>query len=419
MSLFRRNKKGNIPENTASEDKSKDSVTLYTATGNVDAVKDSLLHQFAEMTREVAALPNPDASFCLSLHLHNNAIVILSIISDHKYVSEQIAGMTDFFAQANCRNTELHHSVLNQIRVFNCIIGCFYEYDDEASAADVLDLLYGAAKTINALVLTKRMELFNHEHKLVLSIEGQTDLDTYTPIANADLLDGGAEETDADRMRRERSMAVLQEKGIPHLPGLHAAVKESEARIRSAAEIVDRLLAMFAVCVYCEARSNGGSLEEPHKYLKRIDEILTGNLKSCLTPEETAFLNVKNPDGLMYARFGWRYECCHVLMWVLGLTDELGYPDKICNVSDMAAILWNVKSANDLFDNAKARQAEDILDAADLVLRYDWACVDARIHKEQSPAGLNGEVVYEWHYAFNWLTGANNNADWDRVSVDT
>jgi len=32
---------------------------------------------------------------------------------------------------------------------------------------------------------------------------------------------------------------------------------------------------------------------------------------------------------------------------------------------------------------------------------------------------LDGEVAVEWHYAFNWLVGANGDAGWDDISPDT
>jgi hypothetical protein len=34
-----------------------------------------------------------------------------------------------------------------------------------------------------------------------------------------------------------------------------------------------------------------------------------------------------------------------------------------------------------------------------------WAVAEARLHNEESPAGLESGVVYERHYTFNWLIG--------------
>ena len=62
---------------------------------------------------------------------------------------------------------------------------------------------------------------------------------------------------------------------------------------------------------------------------------------------------------------------------------------------------------------------KEILDEADLTLRYDWACVDARIHGQKAPTGIDGGIVIERHYAFNWIIGANNGADWDHIQPNT
>jgi hypothetical protein len=65
----------------------------------------------------------------------------------------------------------------------------------------------------------------------------------------------------------------------------------------------------------------------------------------------------------------------------------------------------------------KLREIEEILDQADLIYRYDWACVDARLKQQQAPANLNSSVVVERHGALNWLIQADS--DWDYPDVST
>lgn len=52
-------------------------------------------------------------------------------------------------------------------------------------------------------------------------------------------------------------------------------------------------------------------------------------------------------------------------------------------------------------------------------MRYDWACVDARVKGEETPVSLDGGVVMERHYAFNWLIGAGDGAEWDEIQPTT
>jgi hypothetical protein len=330
--------------------------------------------------------------------------------------------MRNFFAQVpvSCENQNVRESVLRQIQVFNCMAGSTFELDDNEDRTNyIINSMLAAAGEINALVLMPDMRLFSAEGKLVYSSEGKSDFEEYTPIANADFLDSRFEESPADIARRARSIAVLEEKGIPYLPQLYVAVPEAEAKPRSAEEIAKRLLAMFGVCVYSEARGGGEKWKGAQKYLHKIDELLGGGLDAALTPLEKAYLAEKKPAQQDLANFSWRYECCHVLLWALGIYEELGWPEKICDVSRMSKLIWNLEGLADLLERAKMRSQEELLDAADLILRCDWACVDARINGREAPAGMDGGVAMEWHRATEWLVGGCEGADWDEVRTDT
>ena len=395
-------------------------ITLYTLIGDVGRVKKTLADKFSEMAEKVADSVNENGVESFVIRLKDDSDISLNINSNQSFIEQHIPGMYNFFAQINCENKNLHQGVLKQIQVFNCVVGAAFELsDDENRTHYIIDTMLAAAKDLNALLLMPDMRLFSSEGKLVFSAEGKSDFDEYAPIGNADFIDSRVKETEADAARKQRSIAVLEEKGIPYIPHLRAAVMESEAKPRTPEEIARRLLAMFGVCVYCEVRGGGQAWEETQKYLNKINEILGGELDSALTPEEKAFLAVKEPEQRDLAKFGWRYECCHVLMWALGIIDELGYPKQLCDVSAMGGIIWRLSSLAQFLESAKPRANDEILDAADLILRYDWACVDARINGRENPAELHDGVVVEWHYALNWLIGANENADWDDIKAHT
>ena len=395
-------------------------ITLYTAIGKFDRVKQALIGQFANMTQEIKHLGDGKGVESFSICLKDGSEIKIDINTGKDFIEQHVHGMYNFFAQVKCENRELHQGVLNQIRVFNCVVGSTFELDKNEDRTNfIINTMFAAANDFNGIVLMPDMRLFNGNGEVIFSTEGCGDFEKYTPMGNADFIDTSAEETQSDADRKGRSIAILAEKGIPYIPHLRATVMESEARIRSSKEIARRLFAMFGVCVYCESRSSGQDWEETQKYLRRIDEILEGGLGDSLTPDERAFLAVKAPDRADLAKFGWRYECCHVLMWALGIIDDLGYPDNICNVSSMGGFIWKQESLSGFLGGVKPRGSGEILDAADLVLRYDWACVDARIKGGESPAGLNEEVVVEWHYALNWLIGANEDAGWDDIQVNT
>lgn len=43
----------------------------------------------------------------------------------------------------------------------------------------------------------------------------------------------------------------------------------------------------------------------------------------------------------------------------------------------------------------KLKSIDEILDEADLIYRYNWTCVDARIYGENPPACLESEIVLQ------------------------
>lgn len=106
-------------------------------------------------------------------------------------------------------------------------------------------------------------------------------------------------------------------------------------------------------------------------------------------------------------QIAWRHECFWVILWALGYIDELGRPDTICDVKRAVSIL-RVNGSDGFLKNANLRPQSEILDAADLIFRYHWAVVDARVNQRDAPAGLD----------LNWLVGYMDQ-EWDDVSTDT
>ena len=105
------------------------------------------------------------------------------------------------------------------------------------------------------------------------------------------------------------------------------------------------------------------------------------------------------------------------MLWALGYIETLNYPDKVCDVPKAVGILRDI-STKDFITKAKLRDLSEILDQADLIYRYDWAVVNARLKKQDAPADIDGGIVLERHHALNWLIGYMNQ-EWDDVTTDT
>ncbi|MFT3674305.1 MAG: DUF4272 domain-containing protein [Chitinophagaceae bacterium] len=217
-------------------------------------------------------------------------------------------------------------------------------------------------------------------------------------------------EPTADQQRRRvQSEEYCKSHSIPVYGNPNALFTDPEADviIRSKDEVVDRALAL------CYIALKGEGLEQ--NYLDKMDREY--NIMAKLTAEEKAFARNRHPEEQEKVDATWRYESLHLLLWALSFADTLSYPDQPCDVVSDAKIM-RALSEQQFREKAKLRSKKEILDQADLILRLDWACVDARVNKRTIPGKMHTGVVYERHYSLNWLIHYLD-LGWDDVTTDT
>jgi hypothetical protein len=209
------------------------------------------------------------------------------------------------------------------------------------------------------------------------------------------------------QQRKEKSEKILESHVVPVNTELPVIESESEVNLRSQEEIVDRALCLSAVSLKGEGLEKGD-----------VDDFIAKHaIKEKLSPAEKKFIDKEEVTHNDRIQFSWRYEALWVMLWALRYVDKLDYPSDICSPSD--AIKTIVADGGDGFrENARLRDLSEILDEADLIYRYDWAVVDARINKKETPANLDPGVVQERHWALNWLIGYMDQK-WDDISTDT
>lgn len=215
--------------------------------------------------------------------------------------------------------------------------------------------------------------------------------------------------TKDQQIRRAQSEAVCKGHGVPiyHNPNSLFVDSEALTRLRTKDQVANRALALCFIGL----KSEGLSPER----LAEIDQ--TYHITAKLTPVERAYVMAAHPTDQQRLNANWRYESLHVLLWALGYVDALDYPAKMCDVAHDAAII-HALSESQFRQRAALRSKKELLDQADLILRLDWACYDARQGNKPMPGDLNWEVVLERHHALNWLITYMDQA-WDDVSTDT
>lgn len=208
-----------------------------------------------------------------------------------------------------------------------------------------------------------------------------------------------------DKKRIEKNINILKEKSIPFIEHMKAIPFNSCTNLRSKEEIVNRMLADYAIAT-CALYSLEGKANIITSVINQMNEKL--NIKSALAPEDTNFLNAMSEQkvskqGLQDAT--WAFEECAMLMWTLGIIDK-PKSDKECNVGQLDEFFFNIKSYDELLSKCMLKTKEEILEQADLLFRYHWACRETRMQGKQLPQ-LNEMIVQEQRRALEWVLNWN------------
>lgn len=217
------------------------------------------------------------------------------------------------------------------------------------------------------------------------------------------------EELASDAIRRkERSLVRLKEEKIPFIEHLPPIASEEETTLRDQETVVRRAIALNLI----SRRAEGESYDWFHAQVERY------RLQDDVTDDEWEFAADDEPPQYVVIKFSRRMESYWCLLWSLGMIrNRLGKPDNFANVERANEIIAT-RSLDQFLLDATLQDKKEILDEADLHYRYHWAVIDAELYGRKPPRSLKPDVVYERHYALNWLIRYQN-LEWDDVTTDT
>ena len=325
--------------------------------------------------------------------------------------TEMMQGMHDFFAAIPTDKESLKQSLLAQIKVFTLCVGVVADKDMD-------DATFGAVMTVagegHGLIFLPPADLYAADGATVFNADGESDFDSWTVTAPAALL-VPPKATASGEERKERNNTRLAAEGVPISASLPPIVGDAAYLPRSVEEVAQRTLGILLTSVFAELVSSRG-VEAARASIADLLEQYSA--RDFLSPGERAFISGPAPEGRSLADFTWRSDCAWVGLWALGLGDTLAYPGAVCDVGGMAAMVRGCGDYPGFLRSCRLRAPSQILDEADRIYRYDWACADARIKGRDAPAGLDPGVVVERHRMFNWLIRYMD-AAWDDVRTDT
>lgn len=332
-------------------------------------------------------------------------------------LSKNLKGLYGYVSSLPSKNEKVKDLFLHKILTLNCEFSVIQE---TGNSKELKSLIQSLADELDAILFVQPNTLIsksNGQHfldgKLNLIIDGQGNCEINDLAVKIDAVyfDGDQEKISGDQKTRKlKSEKIIEDSKIKTNKNLPYIESEDSTIIRPVREIAQRvsILAMTNLVAF-----NTVSNLEVIEYLKKF------GLWDFVTPKEKVFL--ANPTEEAKNLETWKCEGIWTLMWALKKVDNLGFPNELCSLKNIAANDYPIsegKDPNDFINSVhEIRNKSEILDANDLYYRLDWACVDARI-KNTTLSKVNPGVVYERHYALNWLINYMNQ-DWDDISCDT
>lgn len=141
------------------------------------------------------------------------------------------------------------------------------------------------------------------------------------------------------------------------------------------------------------------------------------NLWPDVSPQERELLTSAQMSRGDAFNATWRVEAMQPLAWALGLVDEMGSAESLCDVARLQGVIPGLGApAAEFVASAKLRSEQELLDANELAYQQHWKARDAKLNKKKS--AINLEVIQERHHGLNWLIGYHG-LDWDLVTTDT
>ena len=350
------------------------------------------------------------------LTLFDGSPVFARVHSDAQYVKSQISGMAGYFSQAPVANQDVKSAAITQIQLFKYIASVSLFFNDNKDRSQTLyGFLFDVAEKAGAFMLTADMRLFDSENRTLIAKDGSTDFDEFYPMSDKSVVTEIKEEQ-CDMERRERSLDVLRKLGLPFIEKKAVSVAEKDAQIASKEELIHRLACVFTASACADTCVN--SPEDAPQDVENFRNFFEKNfnISKYVSEYEKRYISDPLNHDKYHSTHTWRYECCYVMLWALGLVDA-DLPSQCCDAGEICNLMFHT-NFDDLCAKANMRSKEEILDKLDLVYRINWACVEARI-KHQEVNAVDPTVTYFWHYALNWIAGVDGITDWDKIQPNT
>ncbi|MFK7935204.1 MAG: DUF4272 domain-containing protein [Saprospiraceae bacterium] len=328
-------------------------------------------------------------------------------------LTQNLAGMVNFIQSLPAENEAIRAKLLYKVMATNSEWGVVAEPN---ITTEFEQLLKAMAQQLNAFLFvnpgtpftrSSTQHFLDKHFQLILDMQGSCEVADLDVKVDAKYHDIPAAKQSAEQLERKAaSEAHLHENGVKVNKNLPVSPTAADVKLRSQPEVTERVYALMIIAV------KGEGIPQSH-----LEKAIAEKQITSFSPQEQYLYQKAQFNEQEKANATWRYESLATLLWALGQLDSIPYPSAICDVKTVVGML--MQPSREVFTaSAKLRSTAEILDELDKVYRMHWACVDARLKGEMSTGQLNASVIYERHYALNWLTNYREQ-EWDSVSTDT
>jgi hypothetical protein len=208
--------------------------------------------------------------------------------------------------------------------------------------------------------------------------------------------------------RKNRTNEFLKDLKVPILEHLPLVEDFTEAQFRNDKEVAERCIILYGIIFVVHGEASG---EEMTEYLKEF------GLWDKVSPNERTFLGNKNPIDQDKVDYSWKIESLNVLLWSLSKFDDLELPINMCDFEHIEDLPDLSIDPTEWIEKSRLRNKEEILNQVDLIYRMHWATKDAKLNNKKIPGNFHPGIIFERHYALNWLVMYAD--DWDDITTDS
>ncbi len=331
-------------------------------------------------------------------------------------LTKNLSGMIGFVESLSFKTPQLKDLLIQKIHTLNSESPILSNGDLDNELRDLAQKLAQKVDGIifsppNTLRKSNTQLFLNKDLQIIVDLEGNSEVSELAVKINSKYYDGDQSSvTESQKQRKSKNEAFLRSKNVKineHLPCIES---DESTTIRTTKEIAERVTLLATTNMVAFNNITGQ---------EAIDYLTKYNLLNKATPKELDFLKDPTDDKKMYET--WKCEGIWVLMWALKIVDEIAFPNELVDLNKIPFEKYPIgadKDPNEFINSInQSRSKQEIMDANDLYYRMDWACVDARIKGEEIKE-IHPGIVYERHYALNWLINYMNE-EWDDITCDT